>query len=95
MSSGDLLYLPCCSATLARSAAAWLGSDGVVISGPAVDRVFEFDFFLVFEAEACTRVLASCDDAKGAVAAGSRLSLGKTGFVEVVFEPDFALGAIL
>ena len=75
---------------------AWLGSDGVVIIGPAVDRGFEFDFFLVFEAVACTGVLTSCDDVKGAVTAGSR-SLGMTGFVEVVFEPDFAsaLRAIL
>jgi hypothetical protein len=95
MPSGDLLYLPCCSATLARSAAAWLGSDGVVVTGPALDRIFELDFFLVFEAVACTGVLASCDDAKGAVGAGSRLSLGMTGFVEVVFEPDFVLRAIL
>ena len=73
---------------------AWLGSDGVVITGPAVDRSFEFDFFLVFKAVACTGVLASCDDVKCAVAAGSRL-LGMTGFVEVVFGPDFALRAIL
>ena len=75
----------------------WLGSDGVVATEPAVDRVPVFDFFLVpvFEAVACTGVLASCDDARGAVAVGSRLSLGVTGFVEVVFEPDFALRAIL
>ena len=71
-----------------------LGSDGVVVTGPAVDRVFEFDFFMVFEAVACTGVLASCEDAKGAVAAGSRLSLGMTGFVDVVFELGFALRAI-
>ena len=75
----------------------------MVVAGPGfstVDRVFEFDFFdefdffEAFEAVACTGVLTSCDDVKGAVAAGSR-SLGMTGFVEVVFEPDFALRAIL
>jgi hypothetical protein len=66
-----------------------------VASGPAVDRAFEFNFFVVFEAVACTGVLASCDDAKGAVAAGSRLSLGMTGFVDVVVELAFALRAIL
>ena len=85
-SSGDLEIIPCCSATLARSAAAW----------SAVDRVFETDFFVVFEAVACTGVLASCDDAKGAVAVGSTLSLGVMGgFVDVVFETGFALRAIL
>lgn len=53
---------------------------------------------MVFEAAvACTGVLASCDDAKGALAVESRLmlSLGMTGFVDVVFELDFALRAIL
>ena len=71
----------------------WLG---VVVTGPAVDLVFGFDFFVVFEAVACTGVLTSCDDAKG-VAAGLRFStsLGKTEFVFVVFEPDFTLRAIL
>lgn len=68
-----------------------LGSSGV--GTPAVDCAFEFDFFVVFEAVACTGVFASCDDAKGAVAAGSRLSLGMTGFVDV-FELDFGLRAI-
>ena len=90
------LCLPCCSATLARSAAAWSGSDGVVVTGPGfstVDPSRKFDF-VAFKAVACTGVLASCDDAKGAVA-GSTFSLGKTGFVDVVFEPDFALRAIL
>jgi hypothetical protein len=72
-----------------------MGSDGMVVTGPAVDRVFEFfNFFVVFKAVACTGVLASCDDAKGAVAAESRLSLGMTGFVDVV-ELAFALRAIL
>lgn len=73
----------------------WLGSDGVVVTGLTVDRVFEFDFFVAFEAVACTGVLASCDDAKGGVAAESRLSLGMTEFVDVVFELDFDLRAIL
>lgn len=75
---------------------AWsrLASDGVVVTGPefSVDRVFVFDFFVAFEAVACTGVLASCDDAKGAIPAGSRLSLSMTGFVEVL---DLALRAIL
>ena len=68
----------------------WLG---VVVTGPAVDLVFGFDSFVVFEAVACTGVLTSCDDAKDGVAAGLRLStlLGKMGFVNVVFELDFAL----
>ena len=72
----------------------WLG---VVVTGPAIDCVFGFDFFMVFKAVACTRVLTSCDDAKGGVTAGLRLSmsLGKTGFVDVVFEPDFTLRAML
>ena len=67
----------------------WLG---MVVTGPAVDLVFGFDFYVVFEAVACTRVLTSCDDAKG-VAAGLRLLtlLGKMEFVDVVFEPDFTL----
>ena len=74
-----------------------LGSDGVVVmlTGPNADRVFGFSFFVVFEAVACTGVLASCDGPKGAVAAGSRLSLGMTGFVDVVVELAFALRAIL
>jgi hypothetical protein len=75
---------------------ALLGSDGVVVTGPAVDRFFEvFFFFVMFEAVACTGVLASCDNAKGAVAAGSRLSLGMMEFVDVVVEMAFALRAIL
>ena len=70
----------------------WLG---MVVTGPTIDLVFGFDFFMVFEAVACTRVLTSCNDTKG-VAAGLRFStsLGKTEFVNVVFEPDFALRAI-
>jgi hypothetical protein len=59
----------------------------MVVTGPAVDRAFEFNFFVVFGAVACTGVFASCNDAKGAVAAGS-------GFVDV-FELVFALRAIL
>ena len=68
----------------------WLG---VVVSGPTIDHVFGFDFFVVFKAVACTGVLTSCDDAKDGVAAGLRLStlLGKMGFVNVVFDLDFAL----
>ena len=75
----------------------WLGFDGVVVTGSTVDRGFEFGFFVVFKAIACTGVLASCDDAKGAVATGSRLSLGMTGFVniDVVLELDLPLRAIL
>ena len=71
----------------------WLG---MVVTGPAVDLVFGFNFFMAFKAVACTGVLTSCDDAKG-VAAGLRFSmlLGKMEFVNVVFEPDFALRAIL
>ena len=76
----------------------------MVVAGPGfstVDRVFEFDFFdefdffEAFEAVACTGVLASCDDTKGAATAGSRFSLDMTGFVDVVFGLDFALRAIL
>ena len=81
-SSGDLEIIPCCSATLARSAVAW----------SAVDHVFETNFFVVFEAVACTGVLASCNDTKGAVAVELTLSLGVMGgFVDVVFELGFAL----
>ena len=67
----------------------WLG---MVVTGPAVDLVFGFNFFMAFKAVACAGVLTSCDDAKG-VAAGLRssTSLGKMEFVNVVFEPDSAL----
>ena len=91
------LHLPCCSATRARRAVVLLGSDGVVVmlTGLNADHAFGLSFFVVFETVACTGVLTSCDGPKGAVAAGLRLSLGMTGFIDVVVELAFALQAIL
>ena len=95
MSSGEFM-LTCCSATWVRSAAVSLGSDGVVVEF-SLDCDFEFIIFMAFEAVACTGVLASRDGAKGVVVAkaGSRLLFGMSGFVEVGFELDFTLQAIL
>ena len=65
----------------------------------ALDFVFEFtlDFFVIFEAVACTGVLASCDDAEDGVTAGLALSLGMMEVVDVVkegFEVDIVLRVV-
>lgn len=96
--------MPCCSASLARSTLGSAGAvvrgfwdDFLVLRGPfgAPDRV-ALDFFVVFEAVACTGVLVSCDDAEDGVAAGLEPSLGMTEVVDVVgdFEVGFVRRAI-